>query len=114
MWPPLSLPIFGMFGLSPTVALPYFVAGGTAALGYFGARLTATAQLQRTLLVASRQWVEESQMQHARDIARISELETEITNQRGNLNQALQREASLLSFIARSGLALPDGRVTVD
>lgn len=75
--------------------LPYFVAVLTGLLGWFSAQFTGLVQLQKTLLDASRQWVADSQAQHARDGVRITELESEVLRQRGTINQGLQREESL-------------------
>jgi chromosome segregation ATPase len=86
----------------------------TALLGWFGARFTAHARLEKTLLDASRALVEECQAQHARDGVRISALEEtvreregEIQRLRGEVRQAAQREDSLRRLFERSGVPLP-------
>lgn len=89
--PSPQLPASG-FGLSD--ALPYLSAAVTGLVGFFGAQFTAVARLQKTLLDASRQWVEEAQKQHALATARISELESEVLRQRGEINQLLQKVES--------------------
>lgn len=107
----ISLPTSGS---QLTAALPYLAAIIGPALGYFAARFSATARLEKTLLDASRSWVEQSQVRHAQDGVLIStrdaiilEREAEIIRQRGEINQHLQREVSLENFIERSGLKIP-------
>lgn len=73
----------------------------TALGGWFAARYTAFAQLNKTVLDASRQMVEDAQAVHARDGARILELETEILRMRGEVNAHIQRERSLEHMIER-------------
>lgn len=95
---PAPLPDPG-FGLSDV--LPFLGAAVTGLLGFFGAQFTAVARLQKTLLDASRQWVEQSQTQHARDGVRILELEAEALRQRGEINQHIQRVQSLQHTLDR-------------
>lgn len=88
------------FGLSDV--LPFLGAVATGLLGFFGAQFTAVARLQKTLLDASRLWVEQSQTQHARDGVRILELEAEILRQRGEISQHIQRGQSLQHALDRA------------
>lgn len=99
-----STPVSG-FGLSD--ALPYLSAVVTGLLGFFGAQFTAVARLQKTLLDASRQYVDQSQAQHARDGARILELEAEIIRQRGEINQHIQTKESLQHALERAAQQQP-------
>jgi len=100
-----ELPPISSFGL--TAALPYWVAAATAVLGFFGARFTTIAQLQKTLLDASREWVEQTQTQRALDTARILELEAEILRQRGVINAMIQFKQSLFRLLERHNIPLP-------
>jgi len=82
-------------------ALPWLSAAVTGLVGWSAARFTAFAQLNKTILDASRQMVADAQEVHARDGARILELEAEIIRQRGAINQGLQREQSMQHLIDR-------------
>ena len=95
------------FGLSD--ALPWLGAGVTALGGWSVARYTAFAQLNKTMLDASRQMVQDSQSVHARDGARILELEAVVLEQRGAINQHIQKEQSMQRMIDRLRAEL-DGR----
>lgn len=88
-------------------ALPYLAAVTTGVAGFFGARFTALAQLQRTLLDASRQWVEETQAQRARDGVRISELEAEILRQRKVIDTKIAENDALARLMERKGIKVP-------
>lgn len=69
--------------------LPFLWGAVTAIGGWFAAQYTAAAKLQGTLLNASRLLVEQSQAQHARDSARILELESENRRKQVLLEQQL-------------------------
>lgn len=88
------------------VALLFLAPVVTAALGYFGARYTATAPLQASMNDAFRTLMDEWQTQHAQDTARILELEAEVLRQRGTINQGLQREQSMQHIIDRLRAAI--------
>lgn len=107
MQPPQLPTPSGLPGFDLTGVLPYCLAAVTGVLGWFGSQFTAGAQLQRTILNASRQWVEQSQERHAQDSVHALELETEIRRLRSELNAGLQREASLRNFMKRHGLQPP-------
>ena len=89
------------------VVLPWAAPVITALIGWFGAQFTGLARLQRTLLDASRQLVEQSQTQHARDNARILEAEAEVIRLRGVVRQYQQRELSLQHWAEREKVTLP-------
>lgn len=95
--PPLPPP----HGSALSDVLPWAGALLTGFAGWSAARFTAFAQLNKTILDASRLLVEESQTIHARDGVRILELETEVLRQRGEINQGIQRERSLQHAIER-------------
>lgn len=95
-------PISTGSGFNWAAALPYLSAVATGLLGFFGAQFTAVARLQKTLLDASRQWVEQLQKQRALDGARIFELEAEVLRQRGEINSHIQREESLQRALERA------------
>lgn len=88
--------------------LPFLGAAVTALLGFFAAQFTAVARLQKTLLDASRQWVDQSQKRHAQDGVRILELEGEILRMRGEIAQAIQRAESWQHRYERLSLSLGD------
>ena len=94
-----SLPLLALPGPSgfpwPDV-LPYCAAVATALLGWFGARFTAHARLEATLLSASRALVVELQAMHARDTARISALELTVLERDGEIRGLKQMRDSLL------------------
>ncbi len=108
MSPPQSLTASLGPGSPLAAVLPYWLAVLTAVLGYLGARFTAAAPLQESLNDAFRTLMEELQSAHARAIVRASELEAEIIRQRGELRQLEQRRQSLVHFIERAGLTVPD------
>ncbi len=83
------------FGSEHSAVLPWAGAALTGVVGFFGARFTAFAQLNKTILDASRGLVEEAQSIHARDGARISELEAEVLRQRGEIAQHIQKLESM-------------------
>lgn len=88
-------------------ALPFAAPVLTAVLGFFAAQCTSVAQLQKTLLDASRQFVRESQEKHAQDAARITELEAEIIRQRGVINAGIQTQQSLCRLLERNNIPVP-------
>lgn len=101
-------------GLPGPDALPYCLAAVTALAGWFGARSTAGARLQKTLLDASRQWVEQSQEERAHLTVRISELETELAatklaclQQAGEIRGLKQYNFSLQETMKRAGIDVP-------
>ena len=92
--------------------LPYLLAVGipsiiTGLIGYFGARFTAAAPLQTALNDAFRSLTVELQTQHAQLVARISELEVERDQLRGDNRGLRQLMDSLIRFAEASALALP-------
>lgn len=87
--------------------LPFLAPVLTAVLGFFAAQFTSVAALQKTLLDASRAYVKESQLQHARDAARIFELEAEVLRQRGVINQGIQLQQSLIRLLEHNGIPIP-------
>lgn len=93
-------------------ALPYVLSIVTLVGGWFAAQFTAVAQLQKTLLDASRLMVAETQALHARDGARIGELEAEVIRMRGLIRQHQQWEESVRRWAARSALHLPEPKHT--
>lgn len=90
-------------------ALPYVLSAVTLVGGWFAAQFTAVAQLQKTLLDASRDFVGDSQAQHARDGVRILELEREVLRLREESNAHIQWVESVKRWAARSGYELPGG-----
>lgn len=70
-----SLTIFGL-SIKDVLLLGGAIAG--PALGYFAARSSAFAQLQKITFDASAKFVATAQSQHAADLVRISELEAEV------------------------------------
>ncbi len=83
-------------------------------LGFFAARFTALARLERTLLDASRQWVEDSQKRHAADGVLISgqadellRAKAEVLRQRGEIDAKIQENESLRHFMRRNQLEPP-------
>ncbi len=97
--PSPPLPPESHSGLS--AVLPWAAAAATSLVGFFAARFTAFAALNKIVLDASRLLVTDAQSIHARDSARISELEGEIVRQRGELANHIQREQSLQRQIDR-------------
>lgn len=101
-------------GLDMSAVLPYFLAAMTGVLGWFGAQFTAGAQLQKTILDASRLWVEQSQEMLAHRDARISALENELSHMRleclqhsGEIRGLKQTRDSLTALIKRAGVEIP-------
>lgn len=90
-----------------TDALPFLGAGVTAGLGWFAAQFTGTAKLQREVNAALHSLMDELQTQHALDVARVSELNSE-TKQ---LRQIVQ---SLKSYIRRNGLTVPGEEIDAE
>jgi hypothetical protein len=87
--------------------LPYLGAGMTAGLGWFAAQFTGTARLQREVNAALHSLMDELQTQHAQDIARISELTSEIA-------QLRQVIGSLKAYMRRSGLVVPGEEIDAE
>lgn len=92
-------------------ALPYSATAIAAVCGYFAARYTAAAPQQMAWNDAFRIFVTELQEERAnllsaleRGSARITELESEIIRQRGNINAGLAREAALLRLLEKNGI----------
>jgi hypothetical protein len=113
---PLSALSLGL-GFPWSAVLPSVAAAVAASLlTWFAAQFTAAAQLQKTLLDASRLLVESSQKQHALDTARVLELEqtvrereSEVIRQRGELRSLQQWQRSARRFARRSGFEFPTG-----
>lgn len=122
MFPPLLVTPPLTPGLPGADVLPYLLAAVTALAGWFGARSTAGARLQGTLLNASRQWVEQSQEMLAQRDARISELENDLAKSRldclqqaGEIRSLKQYNFSLQETAKRAGIdVLPDTRGRTD
>lgn len=115
----------GIFGLGIKDALQFFGLMATAVfgtggilgglVGWFVRRSSASAQLSKTLFDASRAWVEQAQLEHARQNARIfeqerllSERENQIEAKKlecfekdGEIRQLKQINRSLQSIIDR-------------
>ena len=114
MQPPQLPTPSGLPGFDLTGVLPYCLAAVTGVLGWFGSQFTAGAALQRTLLNASRQWVEQSQDMLAHRDARILELEAQIAQLRlenlqqgGEIRSLKQLRDSLIALLKRSGIEIP-------
>lgn len=99
--PPLWISL-GALGSDFSGALPF--CGGVVAsvLGYFAVKFTARAPLQTALNDAFRSLMEELQIQHASDIAHISELQNENARLNGELRASQQRERSTLALAERA------------
>lgn len=103
----VSLAVSPWLGLLFTAA-PSFCAGALASgLAALGVLSTARAQLEKTLLVASRDWVLMVQKQHSADGAHISELETEVRRLRGVERSHMQWRESVEHWATRRGHELP-------
>ena len=114
--PSPSLPGLPGGGSELTGVLLFLGAIATAVLGYFGVRSTRTAPLQEALNGAFTTLVDELQTDRARLVARISELESDVTSReseiqrlRGVIRGLQQREDSLRRWAQRAGYELPNG-----
>ena len=87
--------------LQLTAVLPFLGAIVAALLGWFGALSTRTAPQQMALNDAFRTLMDELQNERAQHIVRISELESEVIRQRGEIAQHLQIAASLQHQVDR-------------
>jgi len=80
----------------------------TAVLGWFGVRSMRTAPLQESVNDALRLLMAELQNLHARDIARISELESELLLAQGEARNLKQKVSSILELCRRAGVTLSE------
>lgn len=108
----LILPL--IYGLALKDVLLFSAAIIGPLLGFFAARFTALARLEKTLLDASRQWVEDSQKRHAADGVLISgqaddlmQARAEVLRLRGEVWAHIQANDSLRSFMKRHKLEPP-------
>ncbi len=72
-----------------------------ALLAYLGVRSSSTVRLQAHLNGAFRTLMDEWQTERAAHIVRISELESEVRRQRGEINQHIQINQSLTHQLER-------------